>query len=217
MLDEGGNDEATNRETFGLLYNWYAVDAGLCPTGWHDPTKAEFEAIIDANGGSTAAGEAMKSSATDTPAWNGTNTTGFSALKGGRRTNTGAYPYTVVKGYYWTATNGGAYAKFVRIKDETNDADIPEQSKTMGFSARCVKDANDSADTTGDDTTFGGTSGDTSDSGDTTSGDTTSGTASGDGPCNPPTPGCPRYGYGMCTNPTYFDQASCEANGHAWF
>lgn len=30
-----------NKDTYGALYNWYAVNTGkLCPTGWHVPTDA---------------------------------------------------------------------------------------------------------------------------------------------------------------------------------
>lgn len=37
------NDEATYKNTYGALYNWYAVadSRNLCPTGWHIPTYAE--------------------------------------------------------------------------------------------------------------------------------------------------------------------------------
>jgi len=34
------NNVTANKATYGLLYNWYAVNdsRGLCPTGWHEPT-----------------------------------------------------------------------------------------------------------------------------------------------------------------------------------
>jgi uncharacterized protein (TIGR02145 family) len=32
----------------GALYNWYAVNTGkLCPTGWHVPTKADWQTLND--------------------------------------------------------------------------------------------------------------------------------------------------------------------------
>ena len=69
---------------YGRLYNWYAVNTGnLCPTGWHVPTDEEYTTLTDGLGGTSVAGDAMKSSASDSPAWNGTNSSGFSGLAGG--------------------------------------------------------------------------------------------------------------------------------------
>ena len=38
------NEDASFLETYGRLYNWYAVDdaRGLCPSGWHVPTDGEW-------------------------------------------------------------------------------------------------------------------------------------------------------------------------------
>ena len=38
------NDESSNADVYGNLYNWYAVDdsRGLCMEGWHEPSEAEF-------------------------------------------------------------------------------------------------------------------------------------------------------------------------------
>ncbi|NBU72637.1 MAG: hypothetical protein EBS53_14545, partial [Bacteroidetes bacterium] len=41
------NNDANNGTTYGKLYNWYAVNdsRGLCPTGWHVPTDAEWTTL----------------------------------------------------------------------------------------------------------------------------------------------------------------------------
>ena len=40
------NDAATNKATYGALYNWYAVNTGkLAPSGWHVPTDAEWTTL----------------------------------------------------------------------------------------------------------------------------------------------------------------------------
>ena len=33
--------------SYGRLYTWYAVtdNRGICPTGWHEPTDAEWETL----------------------------------------------------------------------------------------------------------------------------------------------------------------------------
>ena len=140
VLDEGGADEAANEADFGLLYNWYAVEAGLCPSGWHVATQTDFETIIDANGGSSDAGEAMKSATTDDPSWNGTNTTGFSGVQNARRKSAGTFA-DFSHGYTWTSTNGGSKAKGVRLRSNNNDAQVKERNKENGFAVRCVKDS----------------------------------------------------------------------------
>ena len=56
------NNEKANKNTYGALYNWYAVKSGkLCPEGWHVPTDAEWSEITDFLGGRTVAGGKMKS------------------------------------------------------------------------------------------------------------------------------------------------------------
>ena len=82
-----GND-ANNLSTYGYLYNWHAVNnaAGLCPTDWHVPTDDEWTTLTTHLGGESGAGEFMKSS----DDWNGTNTSGFSALPGGYRSSSGS-------------------------------------------------------------------------------------------------------------------------------
>lgn len=75
---------------WGALYNWHTVDdeRGLCPSGWHVPTATEWYNLRDnVLGGFAVAGELLKSSDSDTPAWDGVNSFGFSALPAGRRGN----------------------------------------------------------------------------------------------------------------------------------
>ena len=59
-------DDPSNAETYGNMYNWYAVDddRGVCPVGWHLPTYNEWVLLTDYLGGYEIAGGKMKS--TDT-------------------------------------------------------------------------------------------------------------------------------------------------------
>lgn len=46
------NDPKYYGNTYGALYNFYAVETNkLCPTGWHVPTDAEWDILIDHLGG----------------------------------------------------------------------------------------------------------------------------------------------------------------------
>ncbi|MGB1122174.1 MAG: fibrobacter succinogenes major paralogous domain-containing protein, partial [Flavobacteriales bacterium] len=137
VLDEGGSNEATNAADFGLLYNWFTVTTGnLCPSGWHVPTEAEFVTIINANGGEASAGPAMKASATDTPAWDGSNTTGFTGVRSGVRDNDGTFISD--KSLIWTSSNGGAKAKAFRLNN--SGASTLGNEKEKGLGVRCVQD-----------------------------------------------------------------------------
>ena len=115
------NNDASNLADYGRLYNWYAVDdaRGLCPSGWHVPTDGEFMTLEMELGMSeseaknrlagTDQGTQMKSSPEDSPSWNGTNTSGFSGLAGGRRQRWGLH-YGGNDGYFWSASAYGRYA-----------------------------------------------------------------------------------------------------------
>ena len=76
-----------------VLYNWYSVidDRGLCPLGWHVPTNDEWNDLGSFFGGDAVAGIRLKSSPDDTPSWNGTNESGWTALPGGVRYPDGSF------------------------------------------------------------------------------------------------------------------------------
>ena len=151
----GSEDEVTNLETYGRLYNWYAVDdsRGLCPSGWHVPTDGEWMTLemelgmtsSEANstgGRGTDQGAQMKSSSSDEPSWNGTNTSGFSALPGGLRY--GSNVYFGNEGLYclwWSASPDGMSGPWYRFLYSGHD--VVERSSSFlhfGFSVRCLRD-----------------------------------------------------------------------------
>ena len=87
------NDEAANKDIYGALYNWYAVETGnLCPDGWHIPTDAEWSALGSFLGGNSIAGGKMKATGTEywsAPNTDATNESGFAGLPGGNREGSG--------------------------------------------------------------------------------------------------------------------------------
>ena len=92
-----------NLETFGRLYNWFAVNdaRGLCPSGWHVPTDGEWMTMEMALGMSESEANDTGYRGTDqgtqlktTYGWdgiNGTNSSGFSGLPGGWRHSEGGH------------------------------------------------------------------------------------------------------------------------------
>ena len=58
------NNDKTNNEKFGKLYNWFAVNdpRGLAPQGWHVPSIDEWNTLTKSTGGYNFAAKALKSS-----------------------------------------------------------------------------------------------------------------------------------------------------------
>ena len=154
------NDE-TNCDTYGGLYQWaetvqYQNGAtnttspspafsgnvqGICPTGWHIPTLAEFQTLKDAVNGN---GNALKREDQGTGSGAGTNTSGFSALLAGYRYNDGTFFSLHGTTGYWSSTEGvsAAYATGGLGQSYTNSSInmSNDNSKVLGSSVRCVKD-----------------------------------------------------------------------------
>ncbi len=139
------NDSA-NLSTVGYLYNWSAVNdaAGLCPSGWHVPTDAEWTALTDFLGGEATAGAKLKSAPSDSPGWDGTNATGFSGLPGGDRNGFYGYFDNSNSGYWWTATSNSPTTSWFRLLG-TDFVGVYRAAVTnsYGNSIRCLKDASD--------------------------------------------------------------------------
>lgn len=133
------------RETYGALYNWYAVETGkLCPAGWHVPFDSEWVELTNFLGGEDIAGGKLKESGTihwAEPNTGANNQTGFSALPGGiRNGDNGTFSDLGYSGYWWSRTGGtsAAWLRALRCRDANFHFDIG--NKTFGCSVRCVRD-----------------------------------------------------------------------------
>jgi uncharacterized protein (TIGR02145 family) len=141
------NNDLNNVATYGRLYNWHAVgdSRNIAPTGWHVPTDAEWQTLVDYLGGSSVAGGKMKEAGTThwlSPNTGATNESGFSGLPGGGRSSNGPYDYVGYYACFWSSTEGsssGAWCRYLycgnSVVTRLND------DKHLGFSVRCVKDA----------------------------------------------------------------------------
>ena len=137
----GSSDEVMNLETYGRLYNWYAVNdaRGLCPSGFHLPSDVEWTSLTNSLGGASTAGAALKSLA---PAWDGNNSSGFSGLPGGYRNSSyGYFNVMIVDGYWWSATPNGGYAWGRALHSGLSSMNrYSTHPKRDGFSVRCIRD-----------------------------------------------------------------------------
>jgi uncharacterized protein (TIGR02145 family) len=145
------NNNAGNDPLYGKLYNWYAVsDArGICPTGWHVPTFAEWTELLDHAGGETIAGGPLKSVLTEPdphPRWDSPNTGAtdeyyFRAVPNGYRSDFSDFLALGGYAFFWTATewdaNNARYHYF-RFNDVFTDRQ--NGLKKYGMAVRCVKD-----------------------------------------------------------------------------
>jgi uncharacterized protein (TIGR02145 family) len=156
------NYEADSCTKYGRLYSWGRA-SGVCPSGWHLPTREEWGDLAIAAGGTGVrgiegtAGRALKSttgwkSMSDGRSGGGTDEFGFSALPGGAYYNGfsdvdcswcgGTY------GRWWTATRYGGSGMVLEYSREMRNG-IDNLSEFNGtrveygsywFSVRCVGD-----------------------------------------------------------------------------
>lgn len=135
----GNNDKYI--ATYGLLYNWYAVNdaRSIAPEGWHIPSEAEWQTLIDYLGGNEVAGGKMKLQGTSfwqSPNTGATNESGFSALPGGFRDRRGKFSDIKFYAGFWR--NDFEYT--IDLYYNGNNVGGTVRFKGDGASIRCVKD-----------------------------------------------------------------------------
>jgi len=123
---------------------------GVCPKGWHLPSKAEWETLfnaVDANyaAGTNVVGIKLKSASDD---WKvnegqsgGTDVYGFSALPAGEHLSNNYLEDLGIKAYFWSSSevsvDNANHIEFSYDKTQVNNGDSP---KSYGYSVRCVMD-----------------------------------------------------------------------------
>ena len=141
------NDNKRIVAAYGGLYNWYAVadSRNIAPAGWHVPTDAEWQTLVDYLGGYSVAGGKMKEAGTThwrSPNTGATNESGFSALPGGFRDyNNGLFGYMGDYAIFWSSTAHFSYSAW-DFYLHYNDAQglFFYNDRHYGFSVRCVRD-----------------------------------------------------------------------------
>lgn len=136
-------NNAENGKTYGLLYNWYAVNdaRGLAPAGYHIPTFAEWTTLTDYLGGVEVAGTKMKSTSGWNENGNGTNSSGFNGLPGGYRNLIGTFLNIGRNGCWWSSTEfitGTAWFRALLSNYGVVNSDYDPEGD--GFYVRCLRD-----------------------------------------------------------------------------
>jgi len=140
------NNLEANGEVYGALYNWYAVadSRGICPTGWHVATDADWTALINFAGGADIAGGKLKEAETihwATPNTGAVNQYGFTALPGGRRNSSAIFYFMGEYGRWWSSNEvdpENSWSRGMAFDNTIVDRDV--RAKVYGLSVHCLKD-----------------------------------------------------------------------------
>lgn len=128
------NDTPINRNDYGLLYNFYALNnssgSELCPAGFRPPLSSEVTSLIGYVG-------VPSLKTVGTTYWNtanGTNTSGYGAMGSGWRANNMVFSQFKNIFYWWSSDQ-----YFLRINDD-NSSGISGAGAGVnaGFSMRCM-------------------------------------------------------------------------------
>jgi uncharacterized protein (TIGR02145 family) len=156
------NDEPDSCIVYGGLYQWgelldYDTQGnkwGICPDGWHIPDEAEWcelfllldETVNCTSLGYTGIDAGGKMKETGLAHWihpneGATNSSGFTALPGGKREYDGGFSDEKQNGYFWSSSpfqsNSSWYYMLSYSRADRSRSYI---NRTWGFSARCMKD-----------------------------------------------------------------------------
>jgi uncharacterized protein (TIGR02145 family) len=159
------NDDPANCEKFGGLYQWSEamgfpnacnsnltgsagcantipspgqlgiVHQGICPSGWHIMNTVDWSNTWD---GLTHNTSVLRATA---GGWTGANTSGFSAVPGGRRTVGTQWDGQGTSAYFWLPSEDAATtANSEEILYNWADLLDNPQSKRDAYSIRCARD-----------------------------------------------------------------------------
>jgi uncharacterized protein (TIGR02145 family) len=160
------NNSSENASVYGRLYPWadvmngaVATDAnpssvkGICPTGWHVPSKAEFETLIStatamesicgpARSLAAKEGWQLESSNSCYVGYNqnvANNATGFTARPAGFVEAGPDYMNFGINANFWTTSEQTDGAYRIRIRYDEAAVNVETRPEYYGFSVRCVK------------------------------------------------------------------------------
>jgi len=175
------DNNPTNCDLYGGLYTWAtvmngagssndnpSVVQGICPTGWHLPSDAEWTQLTNYLlaqgfpkewGDKNGTGDALKScrqvnspiggdcNTTEHPRWDehsdhhGFDEFGFSAFPGGGRYTVGPFYFIGYYGFWWSATEYSTADAWYRVLGYNGGyVGRGYSGKADGFSVRCLRD-----------------------------------------------------------------------------
>ena len=156
---EASGSKCNNCDTYGRHYDWATAmnlpsscnsstcasqigtpHRGICPSGWHIPSDAEWTTLTTFVGSSS--GTKLKA---NSPLWNsgkGTDDFGFAALPGGHGSSGGSSYDVGDFGYWWSASENyanNAYYRSMYYYGGSVGRNYYNKSNYL-FSVRCLQD-----------------------------------------------------------------------------
>jgi len=156
------DDSLANCTKYGRLYQWTAAmgldtsynhklwqgadsarHQGICPSGWHVPSDAEWSTLIQYVE-SAISGMSLRSTSGCSDSFslgNGQNTYGFSILPSGVRNSIdGTFFFLGDDTYFWSSSEYDASNAWFRLSScEAYDVQSGYGYKSLGFSLRCIR------------------------------------------------------------------------------
>ncbi len=137
------DNDISNFALYGGLYDWNEMmnynstegGKGICPDGWHVPTKDELDELVETVGGRDIAGKQLMTG----------GSSGFNFELGGERLLKGGFSNSASEaGGLWTSsanpTDNKRATHFYFTKTKDNIASHSAHFKVTGHSVRCIKD-----------------------------------------------------------------------------
>lgn len=137
------DNNSGNGAIYGKIYNYYAVadPRGLAPEGWHVPSDAEWNQLMEFLGTAEVAGEKMKTTSGWDEGGNGNNSSGFTAIPSGYRNHEGYYGNMGRNAVFWSTTEfNSTNVWFRNVIGSIPDVYRHNYAKNFGLSVRCIKD-----------------------------------------------------------------------------
>ena len=113
---------------------------GVCPNGWHLPSRDELQTLVDSSGGREIGGYRLKSLSGWAPGGNGMDSVGFAALPGGRVAEN-VFSNLDDQGGFWSATESSYGAAILRLYRYNQELFLNDEVKNIGYSVRCIKNS----------------------------------------------------------------------------
>jgi len=135
------NNDLNNCSSYGGLYDWNEMMVythtegakGICPDGWHIPSRNEWERLIWYLGGNYVAGIKLKGNANDQ----------FNALLKGYRLSNGTFIENNVGARFWTSSTNQEDLPYYTYLTGSYDGVISNTYNKYGaFNVRCLKNDN---------------------------------------------------------------------------
>lgn len=135
------NNDSTLGNTYGKLYNWFAVtdSRGLAEEGWKIPDKQDWQELINYLGDD--AGHQLKCDCNEIKEGKGNNASGFSAVLGGHCFFNGMFTNKYYTGSWWsTSTEEDGQVWAMQLNANYKEAELLKMYQTFGLSVRLLKE-----------------------------------------------------------------------------